>query len=336
MRPPLMLRLWPLLAATAVEAVRREAGGARAEPAACPCGALSLESQFARMVAVSYDEKGIRSLESYAKEIFSCYSWSDFYYKLPTNGIVGRVLAKAAWSTPTALVGRCAMRPQMCTVTFSGATNLNFVAGIMDYGPVRLYRNETGGIEEGSPEDVPSHRFHKFYWEVYKVFRSQIGLDVRAALSECTEVYVTGHSIGAAMAAVFQWENLERRISQITMGQNLAWFGTPPDVGCRGRRLFSDQDPVPYLRCFVDKSDGEVVRHAAVPAQKLAYSKSTQTYKAYALYDCEADTPMDAECVHGCSAIGPHYTLRIGLGLSSHQASEYIKAADDAFPLFSG
>eukprot|EP00438_Fugacium_kawagutii_P004430 Skav210962 [mRNA] locus=scaffold2129:41364:42731:+ [translate_table: standard] len=42
----------------------------------CPCNGLALESQLARMVAVSYDEKGIRSLESYAKEIFSCYSWS--------------------------------------------------------------------------------------------------------------------------------------------------------------------------------------------------------------------------------------------------------------------
>ncbi|CAE7272591.1 unnamed protein product, partial [Symbiodinium sp. CCMP2456] len=59
------------------------------------------------MVAVSYDANGIRSLEKYAKEIFSCYSWSDFYYKLPPGGIIGRVLEKVSWSTPTALVGRC-------------------------------------------------------------------------------------------------------------------------------------------------------------------------------------------------------------------------------------
>jgi len=343
MRFPAMMRLWPLLAVIAVEAVRRDKGRPPAEASGlegCSCGGLSLESQVARMVAVSYDAKGIRSLEKYAKEIFSCYSWSDFYYKLPPGGIIGRVLNKVSWSTPTALVGRCAMRPQMCTVTFSGATNLNFVAGIMDYGPVQLFRNQSGEIEarmgkiplKDPSETVPHHRFHKFYWEVYKVFRSQIGHDVVAALHDCSEIYVSGHSIGAALASVFQWEHLERGIFQLTMGQNVAWFGQPPDVSCRGKRLYGDQDPVPYLRCFVDKFDGEVVRHAAVPGQKLVYDSHDKSYKANTLTGCYSDLPMDGACVKGCNPLGAHYNVRIAMGLSWHQASEYIKATDSAFP----
>ena len=40
--------------------------------------------------------------------------------------------------------------------------------------------------------------------------------------------------------------------------------------------------------------------------------------------------PFPAE-VHGCSPIGPHYTLRIASGLTSHSAFEYVRAMDSAF-----
>ena len=37
-------------------------------------------------VAISYDEKGVRSLESYAKEIFSCPPEKQKTWKASTNG----------------------------------------------------------------------------------------------------------------------------------------------------------------------------------------------------------------------------------------------------------
>mmetsp|Transcript_62135 Transcript_62135/g.116222 ORF Transcript_62135/g.116222 Transcript_62135/m.116222 type:complete len:351 (-) Transcript_62135:158-1210(-) len=335
-------RFW-LISAVLVQAVRRgeRLAGVEsqdAEGSGCPCPGLSLESQFARMVAVSYDANNIRSGQSYAKDIFSCYSWSDEYYKLPDTGRIGRWLGKVKWSTPTALVGRCAMRPQMCTVAFSGATNLKAVASIPDYGPVYLQKNnQTGEIEEAFGADVATaYRFHKAYWEVYQAFRSEIGAKVMQSLHDCTEVYVTGHSIGAALASVFQWEHLDMKISQITMGQNLAWFGKPPDVGCRGRRLYSSEDPVPYLRSFVDYKDGEVIRHSAVPAQMLLYSKEGHPWTALTPDSCEADVPMDPECARGCSTLGVHYQKRILWGLASHQAFAYIDIMDAAFPPPSG
>mmetsp|Transcript_38595 Transcript_38595/g.86282 ORF Transcript_38595/g.86282 Transcript_38595/m.86282 type:complete len:240 (+) Transcript_38595:47-766(+) len=230
------------------------------------------------------------------------------------------------------------MRPQMCTVAFSGATNLKAVASIPDYGPVYLQKNnQTGEIEEAFGADVATaYRFHKAYWEVYQAFRSEIGAKVMQSLHDCTEVYVTGHSIGAALASVFQWEHLDMKISQITMGQNLAWFGKPPDVGCRGRRLYSSEDPVPYLRSFVDYKDGEVIRHSAVPAQMLLYSKEGHPWTALTPDSCEADVPMDPECARGCSTLGVHYQKRILWGLASHQAFAYIDIMDAAFPPPSG
>jgi len=293
----------------------------------CPCSGLSLESQLARMVAVSYDDKGIRSLQSYAKEIFSCYTWSDFYYALPKGGIFQSLLSVLHWTTPTAFVGRCARKPQTCTVAFSGATSLNFVAGIMSSSPVRLKKASNGTIEVS--EDGSGYRLHGFYWFVYEVFRDQIGDKVMKALEDCEYITVTGHSIGAALAAVFQWEHLDRNMQQITMGQNVAWYGTPPDVGCRGRRLFSIDDPVPYLRQFWDH--GDVIRHALVPGQKLTHNKGSEKWTAEAPFPCERDQPMDLNCAQGCSPYMPHYNFRITAGIAHHQASAYITAIDSAF-----
>lgn len=274
----------------------------------CPCNGLALESQLARMVAISYDEKSIRSLESYAKELFSCYSWSDFYYHLPNSGLFQSVLAKVHWTTPTAFVGRCAMKPQTCTVAFSGATGLNFVAGIMSSSPVTLKKASDGSIQ---------------------VFREQMGDKVIDALKGCEHITVTGHSIGAALAAVFQWEHLDREMQQITMGQNVAWYGKPPDVGCRGKRLYSIDDPVPYLRQFWDGPD--VIRHALVPPQRLTHQKGSEKWTADSPSACNKDEPMDRECAKGCSSIKPHYNYRIFTGIMQHQASAYITAVDSAF-----
>ena len=76
----------------------------------CSCSGLSFESQLARMVAVSYDDKGIRSLESYATEIFSCYSWSvprrrhrAYKHLLPViemSYVFGDVLARGLLLSP--------------------------------------------------------------------------------------------------------------------------------------------------------------------------------------------------------------------------------------------
>lgn len=293
----------------------------------CPCNGLALESQLARMVAISYDEKSIRSLESYAKELFSCYSWSDFYYHLPNSGLFQSVLAKVHWTTPTAFVGRCAMKPQTCTVAFSGATGLNFVAGIMSSSPVTLKKASDGSIQVS--DDGTGHRFHQFYWKVYEVFREQIGDKVIDALKGCEHITITGHSIGAALAAVFQWEHLDREMQQITMGQNVAWYGKPPDVGCRGKRLYSIDDPVPYLRQFWDGPD--VIRHALVPPQRLTHQKGSEKWTADSPSACNKDEPMDRECAKGCSSIKPHYNYRIFTGIMQHQASAYITAVDSAF-----
>ncbi|CAJ1434918.1 unnamed protein product [Effrenium voratum] len=328
------MRLAFLSLAAAAAAARFERNGPPGSDAArdfhCPCGTMALESQLARMVATSYDDKGIRSLESYAKDIFSCYSWSDFYYKLESRGIVSAVLAKVKWTEPIALVGRCAMKPATCTLAFSGAANLNFVAGIMDYKPVNLRRNSSGSLEAVKEFTAGSHRFHRFYWEVYEDFRAQVGSKVVEALQGCEHVTITGHSIGAALAAAFQWEHLERNMQQITVGQNTAWFGAPPDVGCRGKRLYKEDDPVPWLRQFW--SGGDVVRHALVPGQMLASPRlGHQAWFAEPLGSCEANEPMDPACVDGCSPLGPHYNLKIGLGIGAHQASAYIAATDSAF-----
>lgn len=111
----------------------------------------------------------------------------------------------------------------------------------------------------------------------WQALRQQVGDQVVKALEGCEHITATGHSIGAALAAVlsakekslrfeafrevFQWEHSDRGVQQplgaaiyityigirgrsrITMGQNVAWYGRPPDVGCRGKRLYASDDP---------------------------------------------------------------------------------------------
>eukprot|EP00913_Durusdinium_trenchii_P033613 g31465.t2 len=280
-------------------------------------------------VAISYDEKGVRSLESYAKEIFSCYSWTDLYYHLPKSGLIQSVLAKVHWSTPIAFIGRCAVKPTTCTVAFSGATGLNFVAGIMNSSPVKLRRTSQGVIEVVPEHEEGGHRFHSFYWTIYEAMRSQIGDQVTTALKGCEHITVTGHSIGAALAAVFQWEHMDLNIQQITMGQNVAWYGEPPDVGCRGKRLYSIDDPVPQLRQFKDGED--VIRHAMVPAQTLTHLKNSKNWVAKRLGSCSTDEPVDSGCVDSCPYWKPYYNYRIATGIMDHNAFTYVQIIDSAF-----
>merc|ERR1712183_935664 len=102
-----------------------------------------------------------------------------------------------------------------------------------------------------------------------------------------------------------------------------------PDVGCRGKRLYSDKDPVPFLRCFVDSSDGAVVRHATIPGQLL--NSSGGTVRAMPLTVCDADEPKDKQCEAGCGPWGLHYLSRIYNGIALHQADHYVAAIDVAF-----
>lgn len=199
----------------------------------------------------------------------------------------------------------------------------------MNSSPVKLRRTSQGVIEVVPEHEEGGHRFHSFYWTIYEAMRSQIGDQVTTALKGCEHITVTGHSIGAALAAVFQWEHMDLNIQQITMGQNVAWYGEPPDVGCRGKRLYSIDDPVPQLRQFKDGED--VIRHAMVPAQTLTHLKNSKNWVAKRLGSCSTDEPVDSGCVDSCPYWKPYYNYRIATGIMDHNAFTYVQIIDSAF-----
>lgn len=292
----------------------------------CPCNGYAMESQLARVIAMAYDPLGPRATMKAAEEVFSCYGWQDFPYDVPQTSLLSWAAKKAyAWSKPRAIFGKCT-RSDTCVVSFSGAADLGMVASIGDEGPVFLKRSDRGAVFESRDSDA--YRFHKFYWETYSAMRDQVGAKLDAALDGCKDIIVTGHSIGSAMASLWQWERLEMPIQQITIGQNPAWFGTPPDVGCRGKRIVSEEDPIPQMRQFKD-SRGNVIRHPALPLQLL--QKVRNTWKAADLTSCDSNEPIDPECVNGCSTWSLHYQWVVNTGLKAHQALTYVEDLDAAF-----
>lgn len=297
------------------------------EEPACPCNGLSFDAQLARMIAMAYDPKGPEADIPQAKDIHDCYSFEDLPYELRKDGIMKKLLGLVKWSTPRAVVGRCAKKSDVCAVSFSGAADISMVAGIVDYGPAFLSRDEDGKIIKTYDRDGV-HAFHSFYWDVYDQMRSQVGEKLLQTLDGCSKIVVTGHSIGAAMSSVFQWEHDKLPIEQITIGQNPAWFGTPPDVGCRGKRIVSEIDPVPYLRPFVYR--GDVIRHPLLPMQALK-KKSGGGWTVEELTSCDSNEPIDQKCArYGCSPYSWHYNKRIYKGINDHQAVAYVAALDAA------
>lgn len=296
------------------------------EVPSCECSGYAMESQLARIVAMAYDPDGPNATMQAAQDVFPCYSWGDFPYDVQGDSVISKIAKKAySWSRPRAIFGRCRQQTDTCVVSFSGAADLGMVAGIQEYGPVRLKRSSEG-VVEGSDDD-DAYTFHKFYWRVYSDFRDQVGSQVDSSLDGCKNIVVTGHSIGAAMASLWQWERLEKPIQQITIGQNPAWFGMPPDVGCRGKRIVSEEDPIPFLRQF--NENGNVIRHPTLPMQLL--KKGADGWSAGPLTECDTNAPIDPECVDGCSQLSWHYNKRVANGLKSHQALSYMADLDSAF-----
>ena len=190
-----------------------------------------------------------------------------------------------------------------------------------------------------------TYGFHNYYWQTYQAMRQQVGPALLTSLRDCSEVHATGYSAGASLANLFQWENHKKlNLNEVTFGPFPAWYGLPPDVGCKGKQLYRDDDPVPYLRPREDPSNLALIRHFSLPAQKmqrLAPYTSSSSWIAEPATACANDEPLDEECLRrawggpprsGCSSRSIHYNSEIALKAKNHVALEYITATDAAFP----